>query len=231
MIAFAACIGTREVYERWARPSIAVCGEPDSTIAEIDTDSICSGYNEALDAFAPCEELEALVLLHEDVALHDRALCEKLRRRFADPTIAVVGPIGAHGVRSLCWWEGEMRGRVNETRGLIDHGAGMHDVDAVDGLFMALSPWAVRSLRFDEAHFTGFHGYDVDLCLQAKETGGRVVVDDLAMTHHTRGGLGDAEAFWRADCELRRKWRERGRDMARDEEMAPGLRRFAVAQR
>jgi Glycosyltransferase like family len=231
MIAFAACIATRETFDRYARPGLALHGEPDSPFAEIDTDSIFAGYNEALDAFSAYDDLEALVLLHEDVAIDDPAFCAKVRARLADPSIAVVGAIGATGIRSLCWWEGQIHGRVWETRGLIDHGAGCVDVDAVDGLLMVLSPWAVRNLRFDADGFRGFHGYDVDFCLQARAVGRRVVVDDLQVHHHTRGGIGDGDGFWRADATLRSKWRARGVPMASDDEMAPGARAFAVAQR
>jgi Glycosyltransferase like family len=231
VIAFAVCIGSRETYERHCRPGLAAHGGPDSPLAEIETDSIFSGYNEALDAFAPYPDLEALVLLHEDVAIHDPDLGAKIRRRLTDPSIAVIGAIGARRVRSLCWWEGEMHGRVSESRGLIDHGGGCHDVDTVDGLLMVLSPWAVRTLRFDESRFHGFHGYDVDFCLQAGASGRRVVVDDLLVHHHTRGGIGDGASFWRADQTLRRKWSELGREMAGDEEMRADTRAFAVAER
>src|SRR5437588_11839554 len=112
MIAFAACVGTRETFDRYARPALARCGEPDSPVAEIDTDSIFAGYNEALDAFSAYHDLEALVLLHEDVAIEDDAFCAKVRARLADPSVAVLGAIGATGIRSLCWWGGQMRGRV-----------------------------------------------------------------------------------------------------------------------
>ncbi len=231
MIAFAACIGTRETFDRYARPGLARSGEPDSPVAEIDTDSIFVGYNEALDAFSAYDGLEAVVLLHEDVAIEDRDFCAKVRARLTDPSVAVVGAIGATGIRSLCWWEGEIRGRVWETRGVIDHGAGCFEVEAVDGLLMVLSPWAVRNLRFDAARFYGFHGYDVDFCLQARAAGRRVVTDDLVVFHHTRGGIGDDVDFWDADATLRRKWTELGREMASDAEMAEQTRRFVTVER
>lgn len=231
MIAFAACIGTQETFERYAREGLARCAEPDSPLAEIETDSIFSGYNEALDAFSVYDDLEALVLLHEDVAIEDPAFCAKLRARLADPTVAVIGAIGATGIRSLCWWEGQVRGRVWETRGLIDHGAGCHEVEAVDGLLMVLSPWAVRNLRFDSSSFHGFHGYDVDFCLQARAAGRRVVTEDLVLFHHTRGGIGNEVDFWEADSRLRRKWAALGHDMASDAEIATRTRGFVTVER
>jgi hypothetical protein len=231
MIAFAACIGSRETFERYARPGLARHGEPDSPLAEIDTDSIFAGYNEALDAFSVHEDLEALVLLHEDVAIEDPAFCAKVRARLTDQSVAVIGAIGASGIRSLCWWEGEIRGRVWETRGLIDHGGGCFDVDAVDGLLMVLSRWAVRNLRFDSTRFHGFHGYDVDFCLQARAAGRRVVTDTFQVFHHTRGGIGNEVDFWAADATLRRKWSALGREMAGDADMSPGTRQFVTVER
>lgn len=231
MIAFAVCIGSRETYERYCRPGVAAHAEPDSPLAEIETDSIFSGYNEALDAFAAYPDLEALVLLHEDVVIKDPDLCAKIRRRLTDPSIAVIGPIGARWVRSLCWWDGEMFGGVSEPRGQIGTSGGCHDVDMVDGLLMVLSPWAVRTLRFDDERFHGFHGYDVDFCLQARACGRRVVVDDLMVHHHARGGIRDGAAFGQADETFRRKWTELGREMATDEEMRSQKRWFVAVER
>ncbi len=231
MIAFAICIGSRETYERYAQPGLALHGEADSAVAEITTDSMFAGYNEALEAFSGYPDLEALVLLHEDVEIRDPAFCAKVRSRLADPTIGVIGAIGAAGVRSLCWWEGEIRGTVRETRSLIDHGVGCWDVDAVDGLLMVLSPWVVRNLRFDASSFHGFNGYDVDFCFQTKAARRRVVVDDLTVVHHTRvAALGDGSTFWHADKIFRRKWAALGRDLAGDVAMSAGARRFATVE-
>lgn len=232
MIAAAVCIGDMATYERWAAPGLARALGPGAPVAEIETDSIFDGYNEALEHFSGVEDLEALVLLHEDLEIRDQRFAEKIRARLADGSIAVIGAIGASGVRSLCWWEGTMHGRVDETRGRIGSRGEFADVDSVDGLLMVLSPWAVRNLRFDSEHFSGFHGYDVDICLQALAAGKRVVVDDLNVFHHARGGVGaDEDDFWRTDAALRAKWRALGRDMATDEQMGMHRRGFVVVDR
>jgi hypothetical protein len=207
MIAFAACVASEEKFRHFAQPGLRVACEPDSPVAEATTDtSIFSAYNEVLDAFAGHDDLEALVLLHEDLEIVDSDFCGKVRRRLADPEVAIVGVVGARDVRSLAWWEGDRRGRCLETRAMLDFGGGVHDVDAVDGLLMVLSPWAVRNLRFDEQCFTGFHGYDADICFQARAAGKRVVVDELAVIHHTRGGFGDMETWRACDAVFRSKW-------------------------
>ena len=43
---------------------------------------------------------------------------------------------------------------------------------------MVLSPWAVRELRFDES-LGKLHGYDFDICMQARAAGKKVVTADF----------------------------------------------------
>jgi hypothetical protein len=207
MIAFASCIASPAVFAQRALAGLREVAEPDSPVAELATaTSIFAAYNEALDHFATLPELEALVLLHEDTELVDPAFCARVRDGLADPAVAILGAVGARGVRSLAWWDGEQAGAITETRGRVDVGFGRPEVDAVDGLLLVLSPWAVRTLRFDERSFTGFHGYDVDVCFAARAAGREVRVADLPAIHHTEGGYGDRAAWDVADETFRRKW-------------------------
>ena len=207
MIAFATCVGSPETYRRRALAGLRRVSEPDSQLIEADADagSISAAYNEILDHAATLDGLEALVLLHEDVELVDPAFCARIRARLAAPAVAVIGAIGAVGVRSLAWWEGSGRGRVVESRGTIDFGGAPCAVDTVDGLLLVLSPWAVANLRFD-GDATGFHGYDAELCFRARAAGREVWVDDLPLVHHTKGGYGDREAYAAADAAFRARW-------------------------
>src|SRR5678816_3999799 len=105
MIAFGVCARPTDRYDTIAAPGIATCRESDSEIIVVhDQQSIFVGYNKILEAARGLEGLEALVLVHDDVELHDRQLCEKLRRLFATEHVGLVGVIGATGVRSLAWW-------------------------------------------------------------------------------------------------------------------------------
>lgn len=209
MIAYGICIGSEEKFQSIARRGLAACADPGAAIAESrENRSIFEAYNEILEHFSADPAMEALVLMHEDVELRDLRFEEKLRELFAaDAQIAVAGVIGGRHVTSLAWWEGEGRGRCLETRGRIDFGGGIEPVDSVDGLLLALSPWAVRNLRLDELTYHGFHGYDVDFCFQARAAGRKVVTIDLDLVHHTKGGYGDPSAFQRADIAFRRKWK------------------------
>ncbi|MBX5441582.1 MAG: hypothetical protein IRZ32_08640 [Solirubrobacteraceae bacterium] len=207
MIAFASCIADQDTFASRALPGLRRVMEPDSPFAELTTTtSIHEAYNEALEHFAQAPDLEALVLLHEDVELYDPEFCALVRRALADPDVAIVGAIGARDVRSLAWWEGTMAGRVAETRGVLDHAFDDPVVDAVDGLLLVLSPWAVRNLRFDTDTYTGFHAYDVDICFAARAAGRKVVVADLPLMHYTKTGYGDERAWRAADAAFRAKW-------------------------
>lgn len=221
VIAFAACVADAEKFQTIATPGLRTAAEPDSAIVQAETaTSIFEAYNEILDAVADRDDLEALVLLHEDTEILDPGFCAKVRTILADESIGVIGVVGGRGGAGLAWWEAPVKaGRVTETRGVIDFGTrGVVDVDAVDGLLMVLSPWAARELRFDAETFTGFDAYDADFCAQVRAAGRRVVVADLEVAHrHTRTGTSrtgadgradaaDDSAYARADALFRAKW-------------------------
>lgn len=209
MFAFATCVGSPEVFSRVCAPALRRVAEPDAVVIETEADagSIHLAYDEVLEHVAGMEGVEALVLLHEDVELRDPDFCDRVRRRFAaSPDCAVLGAVGARGVRSLSWWEWDGRGRAAETRGVVDFGGEPGPVDVLDGLLLVLSPWAVANLRCVPEEYPGFHGYDAELCAQARAAGKEVWWDRFDLFHHTKGGFGDAEAFARADAAWRRRW-------------------------
>jgi Glycosyltransferase like family len=219
MIVFAGAVAEPDAYRDHARPGIELAAEPGSAVHVIAaTTSICRNYNVLLDLAAGTDDLEALVIVDEDTEIADRELCAKLRRAFTDPDVAVVGCAGATGVAGVAWWEGEVVcGDVR--RRYSEHGGGELDafawartvrppaaVDAVGGFLLALSPWAVASLRFDEGLALGI-GYDVDLCAQARKAGRKVVVADVGVIQHRSLELVDEpEAWTEAHIRLAGKW-------------------------
>jgi SAM-dependent methyltransferase len=212
VIAYAACVGSPEKFQKICLPGLQRVVQADDLVIEAEHDrSIFAAYNEVLDAVRDRDDLEALVLLHEDTEVTDPAFPSLVRRHVEGNDVAVVGTVGARSISGLSWWEGDCFGRVLETRGVIDFGGGTHDVETVDGLVMALSPWAVRNLRFDEDAYDGFDAYDADLCAQARAAGKRVVVTELPVIHrHTRVGSArassDGGSFERNEKVFREKW-------------------------
>ena len=223
MIAFGCSLTSPELYDAYARPGIELAAEPDSEVmAHQGTGSLLRNYNLLLDKAAAFEDLEALVLLHQDAEIVDPHFCAKVRDALSDPDAAIVGSAGAIGVRSIAWWEGavtwasfthrypEWGGGEFPATSWIDEEtpsfAKTGEVDAIDGFVMAVSPWAARNLRFDEA-LGKIHGYDFDFCAQARAAGRKVVTADLKVIHHHSLDLiRDVDVWIEAHIKIAEKW-------------------------
>jgi hypothetical protein len=223
VIAFGCSITSPETYDRFAGPGIERAREPESEVLAFQTaGSIFRSYNVILDAAGALENLEALVLVHQDAEIVDADFCKKLRSALADPDVAVVGCVGAIGARSIAWWEGSVTWgsfihRYQELGGgdvpafawngdNLPAYARTGKVDTVDGFVLGLSPWVVRNIRFDES-LGALHGYDFDLCLQVREAGRKVMaVDFKAIHHHSLDLVGDPEGWVAAHMRVAEKW-------------------------
>jgi Glycosyltransferase like family len=228
MIVFGCAVTQPEAFDRWAGPGIARVREPDSAVyPNSSAGSIFRAYNLLLDMAAGHEELEALVLVHQDVEIVDAEFCAKVRRALADPDVGVIGCVGALDARSMAWWEGAVTW-ASFTHQYYEYGGGelpafaMHpdrvppppyartgEVDTLDGFLMVLSPWSVRNLRFDES-LGQFDGYDFDFCLQVREAGRKVMTADLKVIHHHSLELMvNPERWIEANIRITEKWEGR----------------------
>ncbi len=223
MIAFGSAITSPDMYHRCAEPGIRLVEEPDSEVlARPAKGSIFASYNSILDEAAELPDLEALVLLHQDSEIVDRRFCPTLRDALSDPQVGVVGCAGAIGVRSIAWWDGsitwasfnhryeELGGGYSPSYTWISAQAPAYaqlgEVDALDGFMLALSPWVVRNVRFDESFGQMLHGYDFDLCLQVRAAGRKVTTADLKVVHHHPIFGSDLVQWARAHISLAEKW-------------------------
>ena len=106
MIAFGSSVTDPAVYGRCAEVGIKRAAESDSEVRAMPSvGSIFRSYNALLERFADCEDLEALVLVHQDAEIVEPDFCSIIRRELADPDVGIVGCVGAIGVRSIAWWE------------------------------------------------------------------------------------------------------------------------------
>ena len=227
MIVFGCPITDQEIWERYAKPGIEFSREPDSlVIAQASNGSIFRNYNLLLDRVAKLDDVEALVLLHQDSEIVDDRFCATLRKALEDPEVALVGCAGAVGVRSIAWWEGSptwgsFTHRYEEFGGgeipamswdmtTMPDFARTGEVDTIDGFVIGLSPWAIQELRFDESLGSMLHGYDFDFCLQARAAGRKVITENLRVIHHhSLQLLGNAEEWVRAHIAVAEKWEGR----------------------
>ena len=81
------------------------------------------------------------------------------------------------------------------------------EVDSIDGLIMVLSPWAVRELRFDES-LGKLHGYDFDICMQARAAGKKVATAPFRVIHRSPAPISDPEVWIQTYVRLAEKWRD-----------------------
>ena len=226
MIVFGTAVTQSDEYERCVKPGLRRAAEPDSVVlATQSAGSLFSTYNVMLDQAGAYEDLEALVLLHQDAELASADFCATLRTALADPDVGVVGCVGAVGVRSIAWWEGSVTW-ASFTHRYTELGGGelpalswqkdelpafarTGEVDTVDGFVLALSPWVVRNVRFDES-LGQLHGYDFDFCLQVRATGHKVVTADFRAIHnHSLDLVNDPEHWIEAHMKVAEKWHGR----------------------
>lgn len=196
-IGYGSCVGSWDKFHRYVapkvrdRPVVAISGQR----------SIGTAYNIILDTFSHewHEELEAVVLMHDDLEIADPHVEEKIRAAIK-PDVAIIGVCG--GGPSMWWWNHDPIGHQITDSRLLEFGNRRHgDVDMVEGSFMVFTPWAIRKLRFDERY--EFLGYD-DVCLHARKQWMRVVVADITTHHHSTLGFKSPEvkAMWERSEEI-----------------------------
>jgi hypothetical protein len=136
-----------------------------------------------------------------------------------------VGCAGAIGVRNIAWWDGSVT-FASFSHQYEEYGGGeivgstwdltqappqarTGEVDVIDGFMMALSPWVVENIRFDET-LGQLHGYDFDFCQQVRAAGKKVVTEHLRVIHHHSLELiGDVEGWIAAHMRVAEKWEGR----------------------
>lgn len=223
MIAFGSAITKPDVYRRCAERGIRLAAEPDSEIYALESvGSIFQSYNALIDRAAQRDDLEALVLIHQDAEIVEDHFCEIVRGALSDPEVGIVGCVGAIDVRSIAWWEGSVS-LASFIHRYEEHGGGdlpafswawrdappyarTGEVDTLDGFLLVLSPWTVRNLRFDES-LGQLHGYDFDFCLQVRDAGRKVVTADFRAIHnHALEPFSDPETWIQAHMRVAEKW-------------------------
>jgi Glycosyltransferase like family len=227
MIAFGCAITDHDLYDSCAEPGIKRVAEPDSKLlafgsAGLGDASIFRNYNLLLEEAKKLEDLEALVLVHQDAEIVDDEFCEKARRVLRDPEVGILGCAGAIGVRNIAWWDGSVT-MASFVHRYAEYGGGeilgstfnweqappearTGEVDVIDGFMMVLPPWFIENIRFDES-LGQFHGYDFDVCQQVRAAGKKVVTEHIRMIHHHSLELiGDVDGWIAAHMQVAEKW-------------------------
>lgn len=223
MIVFGCSITSPDMYRDAAEKGISLAAEPDSVIiANAAAGSLMRSYNLIIDRAAKLDDVEGLVLVHQDAELTDADFCARIRRALAEPDVGVVGCVGAIDVRNIAWWEGSVTwgsfthrykeyggGQIDAFTFTDDNHPGyarVGEVDTLDGFILVLSPWAIEHVRFDET-LGQLHGYDYDFCLQVREAGKKVMTADFKAIHHHSLELVTDQIVWiEAHKRVAEKW-------------------------
>jgi hypothetical protein len=244
MIAFGCSVAESDAYRRYAEPGIQRASEPDSEVfAFASVGSIFRSYNLLIDAVADRDDLEAFVIVHPHGEIIDPDFCAKVREVLSDPEVGVVGCAGATRVETIAWWEGSVVAAPIVQR-YQEHGGGElpafswteaaappAEVEVVDGFLLVLSPWAVRTVRFDETLGLG-HGYDFDYCRQVRAAGRKVVAADLhAVYYRSLELISDLDLWVEAHMKVAEKWDDRTTDDDPNSEAWKERARRAEAER
>jgi len=230
MIAIACAITRDDVFEACALPGIELAREDDTEVIDLGSSgSVFRSYNLLLEKAAEMarsrEDFEGVVIVHQDAEITDPDFLPKIRAALSDPEVALVGCAGALDVRSIAWWEGSVTwasfthrfeefggGEIPALTWYPDKSpiyAGTGEVDSIDGFVIGFSPWAVENLRFDESIGGALHGYDFDICMQARTAGKKVVTTDLRVVHHHSLILiSGVDAWIDAHIKLAEKWHD-----------------------
>jgi hypothetical protein len=214
-IVFGSCVGDQGRLAKNVLPRLGGA----ELVATYNQAGIAAAYNKILRGVGmTLVPGDALVLLHDDLEIVDPDAAEVIL--FAVRAFHVSGPVGTSGdFGGIDWWNGGVQGR-QQTDGMVVGGAPhLGPATALDGSCLILSAAAARALRFDEG-YRGFHGYDVDLCRQARAywsldvfapDQAPVGTVPLATHHHTTVGFKSqqvADSWASADKTYRAKWRE-----------------------
>ena len=138
---------------------------------------------------------DVLLFLHDDVSYKCNGWGKTVEHILQDESIGLVGVIGSHVMPNFpayysespylsCHNEDNDNGVIQTHNDGYWNEQGIADVAVVDGQQMFIPRNLFPPLRFDEEHFSDFHGYDMDISMQVQALGRRVVVTNQISSEH-----------------------------------------------
>jgi hypothetical protein len=187
VIAIGCASSDERAFRAGAARTIAALDEGDSLLLRHHRRDVVEAYDQMLADAAERDGLEAVLLVHQDAVVEPHAhVVARIRGVLAaTPEVAVVG---------------------------VADGSAAREAATVGGTLLALSPWAVRNLRFDPALGGSVDACAHDLSLQARAAGRRVVAAPLGVARTVPDDPARRRGELSALVELRRKWRQDGVD-------------------
>jgi GT2 family glycosyltransferase len=178
---------------------------------------ICAAYNLGAERASG----DIFVFVHEDVFFITPNWGSVLQNKFTmDKSLGLVGVAGTqylypHNPRWNAAGRPFVFGRVIHARKnekkcyltVFSEEDRDTEVAGVDGLLLAIKSSLFETIRFDEDTFDGFHFYDLDICMQIRETQKLITTHDILVKHWS---LGACDGIWQEyGKQFLKKYRDR----------------------
>ena len=164
---------------------------------------------------------EYLCFVHDDVLFRTEGWGAKIVEHFKEDGVGAIGVVGTHFLPAIPsgWWEPEavsenilhlvnVSGENVMEHSVKDEYKGLTDeLVAADGVFLCLRRSLFDKISWDTQTFSGFHGYDLDICLQVLSAGYSVKMAwDILLEHHSFGNY--SMPFLQAIQKVYDKWKD-----------------------
>lgn len=147
--------------------------------------SIFNVYNIGLEK----SKYDYICFMHQDILFLSNNWGEISIKRFQHSPIGLLGVIGAKYIseNALGWWEAKDKCgfAIDNSHGVMAFSSQYESVSCVDGLWMIVRKDLYPQIKFDEDTFSGFHCYDMDLCLQILYSGFEVAIEPSIKIFHS----------------------------------------------
>lgn len=159
--------------------------------------SIFSAYNEGIIR----AKYRLLCFMHDDILFHTDNWGKVVIKHFQNQKLGIIGVAGSHYcpcLPSARWWCPGSVNVIHTIKGQSHHfynkysDIKQNSLEAIilDGLWLCVSREMMDKTKFDDTTFSGFHGYDSDICLQAIKLNYEVrIVFDILIEHFSEGTL------------------------------------------
>ena len=184
---------------------------------ENNKQSLHKVYNKAID-FALQEDVERLVLVHDDVILesYSERKLDKLFKKF--DVIGCAGTTEVNLKLPALWHlmgggfgSGNLHGAVahgdEERKHMTAFGEYPKRVVLLDGVFLAIHRRVFKKIRFDETCPSKWHFYDLDYSMQCHKAGFKLGVGDILITHNSPGLTSFTDEFNKGQEWFLDKWK------------------------